>query len=82
MRGAGRRSTSAHGGFAGALFRPVAIPALKRSKRSRRKNFSTSKKTFPNDYFVILKNQDGKDKERVEASPFSAKKLASAVPLV
>lgn len=78
MRGAGRRSTSAHGGFAGALFRP----ALKRSKRSRRKNFSTSKKTFPNDYFVILKNQDGKDKGRVEASPFSAKKLASAVPLV
>lgn len=82
MRGAGRLSTSAHGGFAGSLFRPVAIPALKRSRRSRRKNFSTSKKTLPNDYFVILKNQDGKDKGRVEATHFSAKKLAPAVPLV
>lgn len=70
MRGAGRWSTLAHRRFTGALFRPLAIPAL---ERSGRKNFSTFKKTLPNDYFIILKNQNGKDKEREEASPLSAK---------
>lgn len=69
LRGAGCRSTSVHRRFAGALFRPVAIPAL---ERLGRKNFSTSKKPLPNDYFVVL-NQDGKDKgrEREKAAALS-----------
>jgi hypothetical protein len=60
LRGAGRWSTSAHRRFTGTFFRPLAIPA---QERSGRKNFPTSKKTLPNDYFINLENQNGKDRE-------------------